>query len=170
MVVPGISLLGGVTGMIRLLSSAFTQKGAFSALLLAVCLRKSKLRSATSYPRGKPQKQQTVSAGFRRLSVSQTTSLASHTAHHLHVRLNFAPANITSKTRCRCFSGAEEDTLPPWVRSQHCGRSLLGMPQKTEQSPALFLPSVNPLDIILISILVEQRSSLLILPSCILQV
>lgn len=36
MVVPSISLLGGVTGITRLRSLAFTQKGAFSAILLAV--------------------------------------------------------------------------------------------------------------------------------------
>lgn len=97
-------------------------------------------------------------------------SLASPTAHHLHVWLHYASPYTLTETCCHCFSRAEQDPLPPWVHPHHAGIGLLGLPWKTKWSPRLFLPSVNPLDIILISILVECGSSSLLSPSCVLQV
>lgn len=113
MVVPGICPFGGVTGITILPSFTLHRKGAFFAILLAEWLRDSKLRSATFYPKVRTQKQWTVSAVFRRLSVSRTTSLASHTGLHLHAWLHFIAAHIISETHCHCFSRAKQDTLPP---------------------------------------------------------
>lgn len=88
-------------------------------------------------------------------------SLASHIAHHLHAWLHFALDHIISETRCHCFSRAD---------SHACGNGLLGMSYKTEQSPTLFFPSVNPLDIIFISIRVQWASSSPVSPLCVLEV